>query len=363
MLFWLLAITITAIACAALYFAAAGRTVRAGMDTGANATDEHYRLQLAEINADIAAGRLGEAEGTAARAELARELIRLQGEDGAKKGLTSNPILAPLAVLGIAIIAFGSYGLLGNPGLPGQPLATRERPLEERIDVNDAVKRIEAQLEKTPDDVRGWTVIAPVYMQMGRYEDAVTALRHVNELAPPTADTQTDLAEAMLMVSKGEMTPEAQALLENAVKLDPKHVRSRFYLAGAATQSGDYAGAVVQWNELIGMAAGNEPWIAAAKEGLAAAQNGVDGKPAVAPEAATGDAMTDDTIKSMVEGLSDHLLANGGTIEEWTRLVRSRLVLGQTDAAQAAYDAAKAAYPDAAQRTELDATAAQGGLK
>lgn len=361
MLFWILAITITAIACAALYYAAAGRTVNATVAAQGDATDEHYRLQLAEINADIASGRLGDAEGTAAKAELARELIRLQGEDGGKKAGASGPVLLPLAVLGVAVIAFGSYAMIGNPGLPSQPLASREKPLEETINVDDAVKRIEAQLAETPDDVRGWTVLAPVYMQMGRYEDAVKALRKVNELAPPTADSQTDLAEALLMISKGDMTGEPLALLENAARLDPKHVRSHFYLAGYATQTGDYAGAVEQWNALINSAAGTEPWIATAKEGLAAARRGLEGKPIEEP--AQQDSVSDETIKSMVEGLSTRLMQDGGTLEEWTRLVRSRLVLGDTAGAQAAYDAAKAAYPDAGQRSELDATAAQGGLK
>jgi cytochrome c-type biogenesis protein CcmH len=49
-------------------------------------------------------------------------------------------------------------------------------------------------------------------------------------------------------------------------------------------------------------------------------------------------------------------------MEEWTQLVRSRLVLGQTQEAQIEYDAARAAYPDATQRTELDRIARDGGL-
>jgi cytochrome c-type biogenesis protein CcmH len=49
-------------------------------------------------------------------------------------------------------------------------------------------------------------------------------------------------------------------------------------------------------------------------------------------------------------------------IAEWTQLVRSRLVLGQTELAQSAYEAARAAYPDPAMRTELDVLAADNGL-
>jgi cytochrome c-type biogenesis protein CcmH len=43
-------------------------------------------------------------------------------------------------------------------------------------------------------------------------------------------------------------------------------------------------------------------------------------------------------------------------------LVRSHLRLGQIELAQSAYDRARAAYPDAAVRTELDVLAADNGL-
>ena len=67
MTIWLLALILTAIACAALYYAGAGRTVNAGLSV-ADATAEHFRDQLRTIDADAAAGRLGAAEATAAAA-------------------------------------------------------------------------------------------------------------------------------------------------------------------------------------------------------------------------------------------------------------------------------------------------------
>ena len=67
-------------------------------------------------------------------------------------------------------------------------------------------------------------------------------------------------------------------------------------------------------------------------------------------------------IAGMVEGLSTRLMQSGGTIDEWTRLVRSRLVLGQSELAQLAYDAARKAYPNAGDRAELDVLAADNGL-
>src|SRR5690606_24950408 len=61
MIFWSIVIAITVITCAALLYAAAGRTVNA---TAPQSVDEnsHFRQLLAGIEADRASGKIGEAE-------------------------------------------------------------------------------------------------------------------------------------------------------------------------------------------------------------------------------------------------------------------------------------------------------------
>lgn len=352
MVFWTLAIALTCLACAALYYAAAGRAVNAG--TGGDAIAAHHRLQLRELEADIAAGRLGDAEGTAAKAELAREVIRLRGEtaDG-ESGRPGRAVVA-LSVGVVALIAVATYASIGSPDLPAEPLVARAQ-LPNGMSIEDAMARVEEQLVATPDDVRGWTVIAPVYMQAGRFADAERAYRNILRLAPPTADAETDLAEAILLQNGGVVAGEPQQLLDSAAARDPAHVRSRFYLAGEATRVGDYAVAKTKWEELIALGKEGDSWLETARNGLAAAEAGLAG--AEAP--VVGDA----EIRTMVEGLDARLKSDGGTIEEWTQLVRSRLVLGDVAEAQLAYDAAIAAYPDPAQRTELDELARAAFLK
>ena len=98
------------------------------------------------------------------------------------------------------------------------------------------------------------------------------------------------------------------------------------------------------------------PWMEAARAGLQAATDGLNNVP---PDIPPDDA----AIRGMVEGLAKRLYESGGSIEEWTRLIRSRLVLGETELAQADYDKARAAYPDPAARQELDVLAADNGLQ
>ncbi|MBN9305666.1 MAG: c-type cytochrome biogenesis protein CcmI [Devosia sp. 67-54] len=364
MTIWLLAIILTAIACATLYYAGAGRPVNAGASV-LDATTSHYRAQLGAIESDLAAGRLGSAEAVAAKGELARELIRLKGEAVETMGAGSKAVVW-VAIGCVAVLALGTYWVLGRPDLPAEPLSERVAETGANLDLDAAIKTIEARLAKEPDDLRGWQVIAPAYMQLGRYADAVHALRRVNALAPPTADSLTNLGEALMMQNQGSVAGEPLALFHQAAALDPKHIRSRYYIAGEETRSGDYTAAVRDWNALLALGKGDEPWMATARNGLAYAQQQLSPNAAPsAPETGAAPPALDANapqIQAMVDGLEARLKAQGGSIEEWTQLVRSRLVQGRMDAAQADYELARKAYPDAAVRTELDVLAADSGL-
>jgi cytochrome c-type biogenesis protein CcmH len=351
MIFWSLALVVTAIACAALYYAGAGRRVNATAAVVDSPELAHLKLQLKEIESDLALGRLGTAEAVAAKGELARELMRLKGitkqppDGGARRGIVAG------ATVATALLAFGVYSAIGRPDLPAQPLMERKDVPPPEMTLDDAVARIEAQLKANPADLRGWSVVAPAYMQLGRFADAAAALRKVIELDGPTADRETDLGEALMMANNGDASGEPLTLFKSASNRDVKHVRSRYYLAGEATREGDFANAKTQWEALLKLSTGGETWVANAEAGLAAAEAGLG-----------GDMPANADVAAMVEGLSSRLLQSGGTIDEWTRLVRSRLVLGQTEAAQLAYDAARKAYPNAGDRAELDVLAADNGL-
>jgi cytochrome c-type biogenesis protein CcmH len=353
MLFWFIATAVTAIACAALFYAAGSRTVNAGAPDLGDA-NSHFRQLLAGIDADQASGKLGSAEAVAAKGELAREILRHKAEAGNLPGavaeLGRTPLVAGLLLT--AGLALGLYAFLGSPDLPAQPLAGRSDVAAQSLDLGDAITRIEAALTANPDDLRGWTVVAPAYLEMGRFADAARAWRRIIELDGATPERQTSLAQALLLATDGAKSEEAETLLEGVIAANPDHVMSRLYLASELTGQGEYDRAIPLWNAAIELAQGDEPWIAAARQGLAVAQN--DG---VAPPS-----QQDEMIGQMVSGLAERLATSGGTVEEWTQLVRAYLVLGDTDSAQAAYDDAVAAYPTTFDRGELDTLALGAGL-
>ncbi|MHA6298109.1 c-type cytochrome biogenesis protein CcmI [Devosia sp. CAU 1758] len=352
MIFWSIAIAVTAIACAALFYAAAGRTVNAAGPDLADPND-HFHLLLAGIEADERAGKLDAEQALAARGELARELLRSKDDSRGRAGpgLGRAPLLIGLAA--IEVIALGLYAVLGQPQLPAQPLAERPELVARNMDLGDAIARIEAQLAQAPDDLRGWQVIAPAYIELGRYADAANAYRRVIALSEPTANIQADLAEALLLAAGGQGSEEAMALLRTAAASDADHIRSRLYLAAELMRAGDYDAAATWWQQAIDLSSGDEAWLQAARQGLAVALN--DGVDTTARQQA-------EMIEGMVGGLAERLYAEGGSVEEWTRLVRSYLVLNDRDNAQRAFDAAVSAYPAAFDRGDLDTLALGAGL-
>jgi cytochrome c-type biogenesis protein CcmH len=355
MLVWTLVIAVAVIACGALFYAGRAGAVNAKTSDVPAAERVHHKNLLVEIERAEADGRLSAEDAVAARTELARDVMRAREKENNAPPRRFSPALAGAVVLGMAVLSVGVYSLIGQPTLPGAPLSARAVPSTIPPEVAAAIEKVEAQMARTPEDVAGWRVLAPVYMRAGRYADAANAFRRVLTLAQETPDADTDLAEALSMANGGVPDAEAMSLLEKAAAADPRHVRSRFYLAGEAMRQNDFERAERLWAEVVALSDGTESWLPAADQALKMAEAALS--TANDPEA------QDQMISGMVEGLAARLDSDGGTVAEWTQLVRAFIVLGQTDRAQKAYDDAKTAYPDARVRADLDALAKQNGLE
>lgn len=332
-----------------------------------------FRARLDDIQTDLDMGRLGETEAEAARAELAREVMRLEDSTGpARHPVSRNQwAVVALTLLLVPVLAFWVYTEIGQPNLPAMPLATRPDAQIANMSFEEAVAKIEARMQQDPSDVRGWQVLGPAYMQLERFDDAADAFARVNAMITPTPDSLTNEAEARLMANNGHFDPDVTGLLDQALTLDPQNARALYYLAGEATRTEDWKKAEDLWSQMLALSDGTEAWRPIAERGLALAQN--DGElpadmatPAQqAPAAGDNLNLSDDQremVQGMVEGLADRLYSDGGTIDEWTRLVRSRLVLGDLETAKLDYEKAIAAFPDSAARQDLDALAASAGM-
>jgi cytochrome c-type biogenesis protein CcmH len=323
-----------------------------------------YRDQIDEIARDRVAGLIGEAEAEAARVEVSRRLLAaadaVQSESAtAAPGETvRRRAAAGAALIALPAIAAGLYLALGSPQLPGQPIASRATtPLQDRS-LDSLVAQVEAHLERNPEDGRGWDVVAPVYLRLGRFEDAVKARRNALRLNGASADREADLGEALMAAGNGIVTGDAKAAFERALTHAPKHFKARFFLGVAAQQDGQGAAAAAIWREMLADAKPDSPWAPMVRQALAQVEGTAPGPSAEDVAAAETMSPQDRAamVRGMVERLAERLKRDGSDVEGWLRLVRAYSVMGDRDRAlSAAADARRALGHDADKLRRLDA--------
>jgi cytochrome c-type biogenesis protein CcmH len=364
MILWIIFASMTAAAILAVLWPL-GRKSAAGRGGNDLAV---YQDQLEEIGRDRSAGLIGQAEAEAARVEVSRRLLAAADAQETVAEPTANAAqslrrraaaVAALVVLALLPLCF--YLALGSPNVPGQPAFARAKAVPGDQSIDALVGQVEAHLAKSPNDGTGWEVIAPVYLRLGRFDDAVTARRKALALNGETATRDADLGEALVAAANGVVTDEAKHDFETAVKGDPHEAKARYFLGLADEQDGNRTGAAARWRAMLEEAPAGAPWVGFVR----AALGRVTGEPVpeaagpsdadIAATANMSDEQRVEMIRGMVGRLSDRLHAQGGDVEGWLRLVRAYAVLGDRDKAKdAAADARHALvdHPDEVKRID-----------
>jgi cytochrome c-type biogenesis protein CcmH len=328
-----------------------GQADRSGSDIAV------YRDQLEEIDRDEGAGLVGSAEAEAARGEVSRRLIA--AADSAKAAsVAAAPVPAGrirFATLAAAIVLLPlgaglTYFSLGSPNLV--PVSMNAAAAGQALPggIEDTVTEVETYLESNPKNGRGWELLAPVYLRLGRFDDAVRARRNALEIFGPDAARLGDLGEAIVVASSGVVTPEAKGLFERANAADPEDVMAQYYLGLSAKQEGRREEAVQRWTALVSSAREGAEWLPMVKNALARVDEksppmmvAAPAAPAAAASAVSPPEHSGSAIEAMVERLAQRLKQDGSDVPGWVQLVRSYRVLGQSDKVKAATADAHAA--------------------
>jgi cytochrome c-type biogenesis protein CcmH len=259
MLFWTLLAAMTAAAVFAVLWPLSLRPREPLREAAGVAV---YRDQLAEIERDRARGLLAGAEAEAARTEIARRLLNAAAEKipAAKAGVNRRRIASIAALVGIPAISLALYLSYGAPEFPDAPLAARIAQPVEQQDIGMLVQRLEERLASRPGDGQGWELIAPIYLRVGRADDAVAAQESAIRLLGSNAARQVTLGETLLAQTPGKISAEAKAAFERALAHDANFTPALFYLGLAAEQSGDRGAARKYWTQAIESAGPKDMW-------------------------------------------------------------------------------------------------------
>jgi cytochrome c-type biogenesis protein CcmH len=236
-------------------------------------------------------------------------------------------LLGGAIVLFVFAIGGGTYVLLGRP-----ELALRASRGPDMQDIGSLVAPMVQHLHKAPSDARGWTMLGKLYLTINDPQDAAKALARAIELSRASRTESAELysayGEAVVRLSSGAVSPEAEASFEQALRLDPKDQAARYFLGFAYAARGENAKAVALWQSLLKDAPANASWRQELIDRIAALS------------AASG--RTPD-IAAMVAGLAARLKAQPDDAQGWQRLIRAYAVLGENAKASAALKDARAA--------------------
>jgi cytochrome c-type biogenesis protein CcmH len=335
-----------------------------------------YKAQIAEIDRDVGRGQLPEHEAAGARIEAARRLVAAADRSQAVSGgdARTRRIAAALVILiGVPLTTLVLYARLGSPHEPDEPILARLNDPLGNGDLNAAVAKIEAHLIANPNNGLGYKVVAPAYMRLARYDEAVKAYSEALRRLGDDPDTRADYGEALVAAANGIVTADARAAFQQALAKKPDLPKARYYIALAAEQDGDKTRAADLYQKLLADAPRDASWAPLVRERLAAltakepaASAKIDAPPA--DEAAGIASMSADqqqaAIRGMVARLAARLEEKGDDPQGWRQLIRAYSVLQEADKAKEALAKARAALNgDEAGERDLEALAKELGLE
>ena len=318
-LFWVLATSLMVLALALLLPSLLRNRRVAGDPSGGAKQAGHagpanlaiLREQLAQIDAELAAGSITPAQHAQAKTEIERRALDEDaGTNGAAQGPTQHaearvPASRPagaaaaqaqvmasratrtavLVGLGVPLLALGLYGFLGTPqaimasrdgsGAPGGEVTQAQVEAM----VAQLAQRLENAPADQPADPKGWEMLARTYAAMQRFPEAEKAYTRATALAPNNAQLLADHADVLAMLQGQSAMGAPEKLIERALKLDPKNLKALALAGSLAFERKDFALATSYWTQARQQAPPGSEFATGLERSLEAAQAAGGGLP------------------------------------------------------------------------------------
>jgi len=216
---------------------------------------EVIKSQLAELDADLDAGKLDQSQYTAARTDLEQELLYDLNTDAPaqrepRSGRWATLLIIPLLPL-CAVLLYQQIGSVELIDRLQQARTSQPQPAQQQseLSIDEMVAKLAARMEQQPDDLKGWVMLARSYTILKRYSEAEAAYENVLRLGGENAGVLTDYADAMAMANGGMFSDQTGALLTRALELDPGNVKGLWLAGHWKNQSGAYTEAINYWQQ------------------------------------------------------------------------------------------------------------------
>ena len=230
------------------------------------------RQQFAELEDEFKAGRVTKEEYDETRAEIETRVLEetALGESDASAAKPSSRVgfitACALTVI-VPVTAYLVYMQIGTP-IALDPDFTRAQAQQQAVsgrasdaEVLEQIKLIEDRLKEQPDNLDGWMMLAKAQASFKNWQKSSEAFEQVARLLPGNPDVLADWADIMAAAQGGNLEGRPKELIEQALKIDPKHWKGLALMGTLCFDKGDYAGAVRYWSGMLAdVEQGSEEW-------------------------------------------------------------------------------------------------------
>jgi cytochrome c-type biogenesis protein CcmH len=242
-----------------------------------------YKERLAELEQEnLTTEQLAQAKQELEKT-LAQDLASAEG--GVSNQARASWATSIIVAIAIPVLALGSYWKLGSWELltKAEAQPTTQSHSNTGSEFDEMVTQLAARLEKQPDDLQGWRMLARSYAVMGDYAKTVQTYNKIMARFGDQPDVLTDYAEFLAQSNQGQFIGLPTQLLKTALDVDSKHIKALWLSGLAAMERLDYEAAVKHWQAVLVQLPADETKIKKVLESqIAKAQEHIQGNTPVA---------------------------------------------------------------------------------
>lgn len=206
-----------------------------------------YRDELEKLEAERIAGTINAQEYEMSHAEMRQRLFQdtTEEDDRATMGSPAKTMIG--ICIFIILISVGLYIFLGDGVRVAQQVS--QKPVSQEA-VQKMVAEFAAKMEKDPDNLKGWAMLARSYRILGQTEDAAKAYGRAGAYLDSDPELLAEYADTLATIANGNFSGKPLQLINQALKIDPNNFLALWLSGTASYTSGNYKAAVQTWEKL-----------------------------------------------------------------------------------------------------------------
>ncbi len=206
-----------------------------------------YREELDKLELERMSGAIDTESYDQAHAEMRQRLFQDtdEADDLAVLGSPKKTIIG-ISIF-VILLSTGLYFVLGDASRIAEKNA--EQPMTQES-VEKMVAQFATKMEKEPDNLKGWAMLARSYRILGRNAEAEKAYAHAGSFVDSDPQLLADYADVLAANANGNFAGKPLQLINKALALDPDNLLALWLSGTASFNAQNYKAAVQSWERL-----------------------------------------------------------------------------------------------------------------